>query len=108
MTHLTLGLGFLRSMAMARGPVEFSLADRLPPNLEYLCIRGYKKGKNELSDRDIGDLVTRFEDGRLPLLTELIGVDECITNAQYGSDLDRDDYYDLPVNDEEDWSGYKV
>jgi hypothetical protein len=41
--------------------------DCLPDSLEYLSIRGYKKGANEAHDKEVAALMARFESGSLKL-----------------------------------------
>jgi hypothetical protein len=82
MTDLSVGIKSL--ILMARGVDAsnddhdtFTLADCLPPNLESLCIRGYEKGVYPADDGHIDALIAQVQDGKLPLLKEVTGVEEC-------------------------------
>lgn len=57
------------------------LADLLPPNLEYLCIRGYEPGVHALQDIHIQDLFEKFVAGQLGALKEIYGLQEYIPNS---------------------------
>jgi hypothetical protein len=57
------------------------LVEYLPPNLEYLCIRGYEKGKRKHNDTQMDALKALVESGSTSL-KEIHGIDECIPNAE--------------------------
>ncbi|CAG7937044.1 unnamed protein product [Penicillium nalgiovense] len=87
--QLSVGIGFLVYFAMGvrennepRQP--FLLPGALPDSLEYLCIRGYEKGKCEVWDTHIDALVSAIDSGLLGI-KEITGIEEVIPNAQ---DLD--------------------
>ncbi|KAL2846918.1 hypothetical protein BJY01DRAFT_167953 [Aspergillus pseudoustus] len=101
--RLSIGAGFLfyfaRGMGEAANPnpnpddnsdsdpeSRFSLIDHLPPNLEHLCIRGYKEGEFPHRDPAIEELVEAIKPGGLEL--ELTGVFETIPNADNVEDPD--------------------
>ncbi|KAL3453537.1 hypothetical protein BJX65DRAFT_264230 [Aspergillus insuetus] len=65
---------------------QVNLVTALPPNLEYLCIRGYKKGEVPARDAVIEELVEAVRAGRLQL--EVVGVEEMIPNAENVDDPD--------------------
>lgn len=92
MTRLSIGVRFL--IYLARGIDQpamneeddseedtFTLINTLPPNLEYLCLRGYEKGENWKRDWLVSELVQAQKDGKLPRLKEIVGVDKCIPNS---------------------------
>jgi hypothetical protein len=58
-----------------------SLVEYLPPKLEYLCIRGYEKGKRKHNDAQMDALKALVESGSTSL-KEIHGIDECIPNAE--------------------------
>ncbi|EAW19873.1 uncharacterized protein NFIA_094930 [Aspergillus fischeri NRRL 181] len=58
-----------------------SLVKYLPPNLEYLCIKGYEKGRRKHNDAQIDALKALVESGSTSL-KEIYGVDELIPNAE--------------------------
>ncbi|RHZ65978.1 uncharacterized protein CDV56_108889 [Aspergillus thermomutatus] len=79
----------------------FSLADRLPPNLESLRIYGYAKGMEPwvegLPPHIFDDMLSQLvkeKDEKLPLLTHIAGIEELIDHA---ATLRR------PVNPEDVW-----
>ncbi|KAL2811886.1 hypothetical protein BJX63DRAFT_398001 [Aspergillus granulosus] len=91
--HLSVGVGFLFYFAKgidvdteSDSEREFRLIDHIPPNLEYLCIRGYKKGESPGRDPVIEELVEAIRSGRLEL--EVAGVEEPIPNAENVDDPD--------------------
>lgn len=71
--ELSLGIGFLLYFAKGVSGTggaereEVRLADSLPDSLEYLCIRGYQRGKNPDHDAQIDTLMDRFKSGSLRL-----------------------------------------
>ncbi|KAE8417094.1 hypothetical protein BDV36DRAFT_296410 [Aspergillus pseudocaelatus] len=80
---------------------SFRLADCLPPNLEYLLIRGYQKGQDEMRDAQI-DLLVAWKDSGLSSLTEIQGITECIPHAE---DVGNPDDEDAPLWErDEEWS----
>lgn len=79
LTRLSISIEFLISgivsgESLAETP-ECDLTDTLPPNLEYLCLYGYKKGFNKQLDRLIRDFM-KDRATRLPTLREVVGVDQ--------------------------------
>ncbi|KAF7175075.1 hypothetical protein CNMCM7691_006479 [Aspergillus felis] len=78
-----------------------SLVEYLPPNLEYLCIRGYERGKGTHNDAQMDALKALVESGSTSL-KEIHGVDECIPEAK---DIDFPDQYpDLLWKLSDEWS----
>jgi hypothetical protein len=55
----------------------------LPPNLEYICIRGYSRGSCRFCDRRIPQLVER-RDEWFPRLREIRGVDSYVEGPADG------------------------
>lgn len=93
MKNLSLGIHLLYYLARGIGLDQvddpaFAIVDRLPPNLEALCIYGYKKGMkpqiegapDDLFDRQFERLLAE-KDTKLPRLSYIEGIDECIENA---------------------------
>ncbi|RHZ67171.1 uncharacterized protein CDV56_109379 [Aspergillus thermomutatus] len=83
--RLSIGVNFLLYFAAGvnndNENKSVSLVEYLPPNLEYLCIRGYEKGKSKHNDAQIDALKALVESGSTSL-KEIHGVDECIPNAE--------------------------
>ncbi|KAI0109623.1 hypothetical protein GGR51DRAFT_101705 [Nemania sp. FL0031] len=84
LTHLSIGIGLLlgprKYRAEENEEAPFRLAEALPNSLEYLMIRGYKRGTVPSYDSQIDEfLLTKQE--RLPSLKELHGIDETIPIA---------------------------
>ena len=52
----------------------FRLVDALPPNLEYLCLRGYYKGENQDIDMHVNELLDK-QPVQFPHLKEIKGID---------------------------------
>ncbi|KAK2812438.1 hypothetical protein FQN50_001439 [Emmonsiellopsis sp. PD_5] len=83
LTHLSIGIELLLGPRVAsenfhgcQCPSEFhSLASRLSPNLEYLCIRGYKKGEYAFHDELISGLRVEKPD------LEVWGAEEFIASS---------------------------
>ncbi|KAG2009390.1 hypothetical protein GB937_007793 [Aspergillus fischeri] len=57
------------------------LVEYLPPNLEYLCIKGYERGRRKHNDAQIDALKALVELGPTSQ-KEIYGVDELIPNAE--------------------------
>ncbi|KAE8387836.1 hypothetical protein BDV23DRAFT_185973 [Aspergillus alliaceus] len=91
--RLSLGVNFLMYYAqgvnLARRE-SFRLVDCLPPNLEYLLIRGYQRGECSMHDAQIDSLVASRDSG-LSSLTEIHGITECIPHAEDVGDPDDDE-----------------
>ncbi|KAJ5808006.1 hypothetical protein N7474_009275 [Penicillium riverlandense] len=93
--RLSLGIGLLLYLAKgvsgAPGEEEeqVMLADCLPDNLEYLCIRGYQRGEIEKCDAQIDALMAAYKSG-LTGLKEIRGVEEMIRYAENVEDPDED------------------
>ena len=103
--RLSLGVNLL--MYYARGVLkefateDFNLVDCLPESLEYLCIRGYERGRNPDVDAQVDRLLAAKETGALNL-KEFEGIEECIPNAQHVRDRNNiDKLWKL----EENWTG---
>lgn len=94
--ELSLGIHFLLYFAKGVSRIdrakseEVMLADSLPDSLEYLCIRGYHRGKNPDHDAQIDALMDRFKSGSLSL-KEVRGVDGMIPNAEIVEDPDHNE-----------------
>lgn len=92
--ELRIGIGLLIYLAQGVGMDDAKrssvrLMDCLPESLEYLSIRGYKKGENEAHDEEVAALVARFESGSLGL-KKIEGVDEIILNGNHVENPDED------------------
>lgn len=94
--ELSIGIGLLLYFAQGveiddakRASVR--LVDRLPDSLEYLSIRGYEKGANEVHDKEVAALMVQFDSGSLRL-KEIKGVDEIIPNGCHVENPDQDDH----------------
>ncbi|OOO12529.1 hypothetical protein OAory_01002780 [Aspergillus oryzae] len=102
--RLSLGIHILMYYAQGVNLAKkesFSLVDCLPPNLEYLLIRGYEKGASEMHDAQIDSLVA-WKNSGLSSLIEIQGITECIPHAE---DVDDPDDEDAPLWErEEEWS----
>jgi hypothetical protein len=113
LTHLSIGIRLL----LGDGPELFQedtknpdgphrMVDAIPPNLEYLLIRGYEKGENTMWDNQIEEFTAKRAE-MFPALKEIHGLDEPIPSAEATLDpRDEDDLYDIywsrPEQDE-DW-----
>lgn len=85
LTHLSIGICFLLGFPFNRGPMsEFNcrLVDFLPPNLEYLCIRGYSPDCGDWYRRRITEFMAQKAERFPNLVVE--GVDEEIPSSQHG------------------------
>ncbi|KAJ5215873.1 uncharacterized protein N7498_002280 [Penicillium cinerascens] len=93
--RLSVGIGFLVYFAMGvrknnepRQP--FLLPEALPESLEYLCIRGYEKGKCKKWDAHIDALVASFVSGSSGI-KEIVGIEEIIPNSEDVEDPDNNE-----------------
>ncbi|KAL3455979.1 hypothetical protein BJX64DRAFT_271426 [Aspergillus heterothallicus] len=92
--HLSIGVGLLFYFARGVTPGTptpplhsgFSLLATLPPNLESLCIRGYKRGDVPARDVAIEELVEAIKAGGVEL--ELSGVVETVPRGENVDDPD--------------------
>jgi hypothetical protein len=93
----------------------FSLADRLPPNLESLRIYGYEKGikprvrgsPSQIFDDMLSQLL-KEKDEKLPRLTHIAGIEELIDHAATLPPQMRPEDIDLVWQREEDqWTEYE-
>ncbi|KAK3674052.1 hypothetical protein LTR78_005899 [Recurvomyces mirabilis] len=78
LTHLSIGIQLL--LGPSEMDVEYDLAARLPPSLEFLLLRGYTKGEHKRYDH----IIMHFQSQRaakLPLLMEVQGVDEVVPST---------------------------
>ncbi|KAJ5726043.1 uncharacterized protein N7483_007400 [Penicillium malachiteum] len=66
-----------RDIQLSRERKNVKLVDGLPDNLEFLCIRGYERGKFPSWDQEIDALIAAFNSGAINL-TDIRGVDETI------------------------------
>lgn len=91
--NLSLGIHTLYYLARGIGAdqvddASFAIVDRLPPNLEALCIYGYERGMkpqvkglpDDVFDRQLEKLLAE-KDTKLPRLSYIEGVEEFIENA---------------------------
>lgn len=70
LTHLSIGVDALI------GPhPPFRLIDALPANLEYFCLYGYVRGRNQGVDEHVAEFM-QMKSERLPKLVEVKGIDE--------------------------------
>jgi hypothetical protein len=82
--RLSIGVQCLFQMAhgiSADSHFATALADVLPPNLEYLCIRGYEPGSHAVQDIHLQDMFQKFVAGQLGPLKEIYGLNEYIPNS---------------------------
>ncbi|KAI9039220.1 uncharacterized protein KD926_009854 [Aspergillus affinis] len=79
-------LGVSYSPCKEEGEDCFNLADHLPPNLEYLTIRGYKRGVNMAHDAQVDALIALKENASSKI-KEITGIEHPIPN---GEDFDPD------------------
>lgn len=93
--RLSVGIGFLVYFAMGvrennepRQP--FLLPEALPESLEYLCIRGYEKGKCKKWDAHIDALVASVVSGSSGI-KEITGIEEIIPNSEDVEDPDNNE-----------------
>ncbi|KAJ4257381.1 hypothetical protein NW762_008500 [Fusarium torreyae] len=103
LTHLSISLSALLGPSSEIQKPPFRLLDALPPNLKYLCLFGYVKGKNKEVDDHIEELVQHKRD-RFPSLVEIQGVDETVMGVSdtYAGD-DQKDERDLWKWPERNW-----
>ncbi|KAJ5809206.1 uncharacterized protein N7503_001424 [Penicillium pulvis] len=92
--RLSVGIGFLVYFAMGvrenNEPTQpFLLPEALPESLEYLCIRGYEKGKCKKWDAHIDALVASFVSGSSGI-KEITGIEVTIPNSEDVDDPDDD------------------
>ena len=91
LTSLSIGIKLLAAFARGRAregqPTETpnTLAEILPPNLEYLRIRGYNPGTNPEDDAQVASLI---EGSRTHVLLKIDDLDACIPNAKSVDDPD--------------------
>lgn len=108
LTHLSIGMKLLLGedegwykREIGNFPPTYRLADRLPPNLEYLCIRGFTPGESEHYTEAILEMMeTRAE--CLPCLKEVRGVAECVPNSESVEDAYEQE--DLLWEDTDSWA----
>jgi hypothetical protein len=117
--NLSLGIHLLYYLSRGIGAdqvddASFAIVDHLPPNLEALCIYGYKKGMkpqvtglpNDLFDRQLEQLLAE-KDTKLPRLSYIEGIDECIENATTVKDpkTNDEDLWERETDDE--WTDHE-
>jgi hypothetical protein len=85
-------------------PAPFRLADSLPPNLEYLCIRGYRPGMDSTWDEQIKDFMDNKTEMR-PALKEVLGIEKEIRSQESVDDPDHntDLLWRDPQGEEDRW-----
>jgi hypothetical protein len=94
LTHLSIGIKLLLGGSVLGREEEgedapFRLIEALPKSLEYLLIRGYSRGINGRYDSQIDEFLSQKDD-RLPLLTELYGIEEITPSAKSVEKPDKD------------------
>ncbi|KAJ5195395.1 uncharacterized protein N7498_008833 [Penicillium cinerascens] len=92
MTHLRLGVDSLLYFAggfTSNSDEEFSLIERLPPQLETLTIYGYRPGKNALWDEQLEELSDMIVDGDECVFT-LRGVNEYLRHPTQPENPERE------------------
>ena len=94
LTHLSIGIKLLLGGSVLGREEEdedapFRLIEALPKSLEYLLIRGYSRGINGRYDSQIDEFLSQKDD-RLPLLTELHGIEEIVPSAKSVEKPDKD------------------
>lgn len=117
LTHLSIGVRIFFCLARGSQSMDMEdfnnitpfdqvvLAEALPPNLESLCLRGYKKGAREDFDNALAQFMTE-KDEKLPNLKEITGIEECIENASTVQDPDGNGEL-LWEREEEEWTAYE-
>ena len=105
LTHLSIGIQMLFGPSHWSQEVNppFRLVDALPPSLESLLIRGYKRGETEEYDEFIDEFLAAREE-RLPKLSVIRGMEETISSAKdvEHPDKDADELWESP-SFSEDW-----
>jgi len=92
---------FIFNSVTLRNPPAFRLVDALPPNLEYLCLYGYEKGKSAEMDSHVMELL-EGKGERLPKLKEIVGVDETVPGTfakpvGWTGELDEEGFWEREV-----------
>ncbi|CAG8242237.1 unnamed protein product [Penicillium salamii] len=77
------------------------VANCLPDTLEYLCVRGYEKGKDAEDDEQMNALMAFYKSGQSHL-KELWGIEELIPHASYVDNPDEDGHLLWPFEQESD------
>lgn len=108
LTELSIGVVFLFGLAGGIGDEyesqsQFSLVERLPPNLKYLCIRGYQKGDDVERDHQISQFMSQRR-RKLPSLMVVEGVDEWIPNSEAANNHPELVFMD---SEAEEWTDYE-
>lgn len=100
LTDLSVGVTLLLGPGEA---APFRLIDALPPNLESLVLRGYRKGAKQSHDKHIDELLhMRLE--KFPFLRDIRGIDTLIPNGEDVDDPDNnEDELWMPPDDNDDW-----
>jgi hypothetical protein len=116
LTHLSIGVKMLLGPQVYKPstrnetslPAPFKLADSLPPNLEYLCIRGYRAGMDSLWDEQIKDFMESKAEKR-PALKEVLGIEkeipsqESVDHPDHNGDL----LWRDPKGEEDGWEEWE-
>lgn len=82
LTQLSIGIKML--LGDAHVP-PFRLIHTLPPGLEELTLRGYRKGRNERHDFEVQELLKKMDE-LFPKLKSLKGITELVPNSEYPED----------------------
>ena len=100
---LRIGIQALMGLMMPPGSGRLRVIDGLPKDLEELTIRGYSS--NVASEDYVQQIEELLENlpTKLPKLTKVEGIDECISNGCDVREGD-DDYNDSTSEEEVDWS----
>ncbi|KAJ9623296.1 hypothetical protein H2203_006236 [Taxawa tesnikishii (nom. ined.)] len=88
LTDLSIGVRLLLGAGEESAP--FRLTDSLPPSLESLVLRGYRRGEMRQHDKQIDDFL-RMKSKRFPFLREIKGIDSPIPNGEDVRDPDNNE-----------------
>jgi hypothetical protein len=104
--HLSIGIKLLLGYPFGyNGELPIAphrLVDALPPNLEYLLIRGYKKEEFELWDSQVEDFQAKRAEN-FPALQAVHGLDTFVPSAEEAHDFLDDELLWMRRVQDEDW-----
>jgi hypothetical protein len=117
LTHLSIGVKLLLgpqvfnpSTSNATSlPAPFRLVDSLPPNLKYLCIRGYQAGMDSNWDEQIKEFIeSRME--KRPSLKEVLGIEKEVPSQKLVWDPDDNKHllWKDPQGEEDEWEEWGI
>lgn len=119
MKKLSLGIHTLYYLSRGIGvdrvdDASFAIVDHLPPNLEGLCIYGYKKGAtpqvedlpDDVFDRQLEKLLAE-KDAKLPRLSCIEGIDEFMEHATTVKQPEISDEYLWEKETDDEWTDHE-